>query len=613
MRLALMGMVGLACACNSILGIGDVKPGAGSADAALTPDAGVDAAPPSDVNGTSISTYYLSPTTTGTKPEDLSAAPIAAYVPDGQGGFQVINGSGTADGHFTIPNVPAGGYYLAFGGPAFYYTTSHTLDMGVVTPGRPDAVPVTHSTPVTFHLSNLTAFDQNNDSVDFISFADAECAPYEGAAPGATSMDPYGFDWMNEVFAQNGGPPVLLDAAKGDDLYVLHERFQTTENGNWRQIIDAFQTNQVTLVDGQAKDVTGSFTSLPQDKTIGFGWDRAQWLMGLDLPPDSPFSAFVRIRATYTGETQSCNGEAPLRAGLFYSPGESGFVSVTFQYADPFPASWLRWQIDGEVYGWTYTTRGTNLPKHYNSQWTFQRILPTGTFITVMPFVAPVHAIKVGGVDSTHAAAVPFDGTHAVSVTWAPVLGVKHYFVVVQQLTDAGNEAALSEVAQFDTTETQVSMPAELFTVGSEYVISVADELNTGVDYAGGQLRRQGFPIHMREAVTARLLFSSSCGNGTVDAAFEECDSSGVNTSTCNADCTKPKCGDAVPNTMAGEQCDTAGDSVICDADCTNVMCGDGHLNQVAGEVCDQGAMNGAAGGCCTTGCLYSAGHTSCP
>jgi cysteine-rich repeat protein len=63
----------------------------------------------------------------------------------------------------------------------------------------------------------------------------------------------------------------------------------------------------------------------------------------------------------------------------------------------------------------------------------------------------------------------------------------------------------------------------------------------------------------------------------------EECDTGGGNAIDCDLDCTKPACGDGIPNSAAGEECDDANTS---DADacvnvagvCRNARCGDGHL-----------------------------------
>jgi cysteine-rich repeat protein len=80
------------------------------------------------------------------------------------------------------------------------------------------------------------------------------------------------------------------------------------------------------------------------------------------------------------------------------------------------------------------------------------------------------------------------------------------------------------------------------------------------------------------------------CGNGLVESG-EQCDNGqpGVNTATCDRDCTVAACGDALVNFPAGEQCDTGGASTSCDTDCTAVVCGDGLVNPNAGEQCDDG------------------------
>ncbi len=137
------------------------------------------------------------------------------------------------------------------------------------------------------------------------------------------------------------------------------------------------------------------------------------------------------------------------------------------------------------------------------------------------------------------------------------------------------------------------------------------------------------------------------CGDGHPWAGIEACDDGGVNTNNCNANCTKPTCGDGlvnaafVPtgapgpeqcdngtvnnvnqnqdsaactskcqvnvcgdnNVLAGvEQCDPGKDALghvqdtsACDHDCTLPVCGDGIVNDKAGEACDDGVKNGTA------------------
>ncbi|RMH45258.1 MAG: tandem-95 repeat protein [Deltaproteobacteria bacterium] len=88
-----------------------------------------------------------------------------------------------------------------------------------------------------------------------------------------------------------------------------------------------------------------------------------------------------------------------------------------------------------------------------------------------------------------------------------------------------------------------------------------------------------------------------SCAHGGLDDPIdvpyelgdleEECDGGGVDTATCDADCTFAVCGDGYtnPNATVPEQCDDGGvDTALCDADCTFVECGDGYCNAEAGE-----------------------------
>lgn len=78
------------------------------------------------------------------------------------------------------------------------------------------------------------------------------------------------------------------------------------------------------------------------------------------------------------------------------------------------------------------------------------------------------------------------------------------------------------------------------------------------------------------------------CGDG-LTTGCETCDSSGMNSPTCDADCTAVVCGDGLVNAAAGETCEPQQlpESATCDRDCTARVCGDGHVNPVGGEVCE--------------------------
>src|SRR6185436_6132308 len=115
--------------------------------------------------------------------------------------------------------------------------------------------------------------------------------------------------------------------------------------------------------------------------------------------------------------------------------------------------------------------------------------------------------------------AVPFDGARPVAIEWAAVPGVDHYVVTALSLDELAGAGVLAPIATFDTADARAAMPASLFARGGSFVLTVTAVQDHGVDFAGGALRRIGFPRATREAVTARLWFASSCGDGAVDAS----------------------------------------------------------------------------------------------
>jgi cysteine-rich repeat protein len=587
-------------------GLGD----AAVADASV-PDAAV---PLVEVHGVATALHVSSPTTTSSALQDLSTYDLQAFVPDAApAGFRVIEAASKTT-KFAIPGVPGGSYYLrviAPGDPVphFYQTTSRTIELGTTAFGRVDGPFETQPTTLTLHLTGADPV-QFGDAIFIDSFATAgESFPV--VTDHQTALDPLDVPWRDM-----GGVP-LLDAAKGDELIVSHQReVDGPGPGSFQKtIVDAFSTTTVTLVDGATTDVTGTFAvpDVTGDQT--FQLAPALYRQGHDVPIHQPLEIIARLRAGLTGApdhdraARNADELGPSLVSLLQVAGQSQQpITDVVSFRDPFPASWQRFVSATPHARWSFAAREPARPVSYVAS-TIER-LPVSATVKIAPQFAAPHAIKVAGVDASQARAVPFDGAHAVAIGWAPVTGVSHYTVVAMQLTTAGGSAVLAPVATFDTTTSTATMPPSLFTLGGSYVFAVATVVDPSTDYASGVLRRLGFPLSIHETVTARLLFASSCGNGTVDAAFEQCDSGGVATAACNPDCTRPSCGDGFANVAAGELCDDAGDSLVCNANCTPAACGDGHVHvlagQIGGEKCDDGNLADHDG--CSSDCLVEAG-----
>ncbi|HSS02443.1 MAG TPA: myxococcus cysteine-rich repeat containing protein [Kofleriaceae bacterium] len=563
------------------------------------PDGGVPPDAPgggSDVHGVAIDLHAVAPATVVPVPQDLSTFVVQAYVPDGSpGGFRVLDAEHTG-GSFTIRGVPAGSYDLLVVAPGdpvphFYQTASRALDLGVFALGRVNGPLATLPTRLTFHLTS--GFPDEAQDLAFVdSFSNG------GEILTSPPFDPLVIDWRDTLAP-------LLNAASADDLFVTHQRrLNRTDAGqSQRLIVEAFSTRSLTLVNGQDTSVTGSLTP-PPSGFVQVEYVPSSFIEGHDVPVHQPISMLWRMRAGLIGAVSQ--GAQILDIGQRVNASQQLlFAFGTFN--DPYPLEWPRFVFESPQTFWNYAARGTTQTAIYFGN-TFARVpLPPFTTFAIhqAPFPAP-RGIRLQGVDASTARAVEFDGIHAVAIEWLPVVGVSHYAVTASQITSDGSFATLTPIATFDTTAPIAVMPPSLFAVGGSYVFSVASVVDPTTDYAGGTLRRQGFPIAVHDAVTARVLFAGSCGNGVVDAPFEQCDSGGIATATCNPDCTRPVCGDGFTNPLAHEQCDDAGDSAFCNADCTRAACGDGRVHIRGGEECDDGSANSFDG--CSADCFIEAG-----
>jgi len=109
---------------------------------------------PRTLTGTRINTYVTTSGTTNV-PIDLSSLVIAAWVPDGNGGYTHYAGTGKADGTFSIPGLPPGNCLVQCG-TNYVWTSANALDLGMSTAGRANQAFPTLSTYTNFNATGMT-------------------------------------------------------------------------------------------------------------------------------------------------------------------------------------------------------------------------------------------------------------------------------------------------------------------------------------------------------------------------------------------------------------------------------------------------------------------------
>lgn len=580
----------LACGGNS----SSPTPDAGSPDAA--PDA-PSGPPPNTVLGR-LFQICPQPTGTVTLGADLSQSTVQALIPDPTAatGFRTQPGTARADGTFEIDGVPDHTTYLLQIDNAFYVTDQHAIEISSLALGRctpAPALPV-GATPVTLDLTAMAAFDNrttDGDLLEVTSTAAGSLVMVPNAQTGATAVHTT-VDWTKSPI------PTLPDAALGDDFIVQHLRRGTTFATAPRiqrsstLLVDAFETNRVTVRAGAATTVSGAFSAGPAVAPLSVRLDRPQLagpyqdhneLLEISLQLSAGPYAIGPFGANVLGSVELFGAHLADAAG-----------TETLAYHDPYPASWNRAVvIDSEFSRWYL---GADEPAGTTSF----RGAPTG-IVQVVPFAAgftpppvmpPPSALRVNGTDVTESGAIAFDGKAPVTLTWQASAAATSYRIQIAHLTGDGNFDLITLVR---TAATSVTLPAALFTDNEFYVFGLAAIENSD-GFTTGHLEPPIAPSQTAQIASGRWRFSSTCGNGHIELG-EACDGGGE-TAGCNADCTRAGCGDGVVNHAAGETCDTLHDTASCNAaTCTAPTCGDGHIDfQI--EDCDDGNTVDDGNGC---------------
>jgi len=202
---------------------------------------------PRTLSGTAIDTYY---TTSGTTlvARDLSTTTIAAWVPDGSGGYTSYPGTGKADGTFTIPMLPTGACYVQFG-TNYYWTSASTLDLGTDVGGRVDATAPSTETHTIFNVTGMTPWQDGDDlqwfSANSAAYDELELDFAVQPTVGSTVLSNEDAYWVAN----------LSDTTKGDVPYVTHLPFHTVGAESYCAVSESFTVPSLVQTDGSTTTV----------------------------------------------------------------------------------------------------------------------------------------------------------------------------------------------------------------------------------------------------------------------------------------------------------------------------------------------------------------------
>lgn len=438
-----------------------------------------DAASRQGVTGTAMEAFV---TDSGTQelPVDLSHASIAALVVDGSGRFTRYAGAGTAEGTFSIPDLPAGAtsYYLEEGN-VYDVTSARRIDLGFATRGRADRTYISAPTPMTFDVSNMSRWS-SSDELDLYSphagaaFSYPEAHIKTPIAAGATSLS-FTVDYAKAEL------PAAVDSAKGDTAFIAHNTGVSHSDGSRSSsLTELAHLDSFSIVNGQPVTVSGAFQTVPHNRTASFDYRVSKFQKIIDASVTNPlFSANSLSLFSVPGDASlGLFTSAPSLAS--YTAGSTATdAKVSFKYGNPYPKSWTP-----TVDAFSLWTRALTLAGGE----TYQALgfvddeatLADASGKPIAPGIRPPASVTIAGQDA--GGNVSGVGT-TPKLQWPAVNGASYYRVLVNELIPSSGSVSRSYVALIDTTRTEVIVPPNLLHGGQQYYlqISAVSEPNTDI------------------------------------------------------------------------------------------------------------------------------------
>lgn len=457
-----------------------------------------------------------------------------ALIPQTDGSFQTVQGTGSSDGTFSIPNIPGGYYWLKVGITAFW-TSSSTFDLGLDTNTAAPASVAANTTTTGMHF-NLSGLDplQAGDEVAFLwdLWPPFSLPTTAGNPAGGTTLSITGLVTSNIDFSQSA--PAFLLQYEPESVGTLSALRLGTEatlpdlsfvNGVSNTVNQALvQTPQSSFdlnVKGSAWAalVSNAGPSLPNVESTEFEvtsqafmtGGNVQAIVGMDIPllvealPSSSTLLGILPRASST----VCPALSLLTIqGFASTPVEPPILTDEdfgiVQYGDPFPTAWPR------VFTFCQTaTVPISLPG-FATPASFELVNEQSSFVPtspITPLISQVLNPTINGATIFSPASVAPAG---VTLQWTapsgqPPTGYKITAFIPYTLPNSGGQTYLPGLT-FYTTKTSVLLPP--LQAGKTYVFSITAILDGAANFET-RPNRSALPTASVSVVSAPITTTS--------------------------------------------------------------------------------------------------------
>jgi hypothetical protein len=455
---------------------------------------------------------------------------VSAIAPQPDGSLTVLKGASAGAGIITIAGVPAGNYWLAFGGAsvltntsAAYFTSSSTFDLGRDLAGYPLATTGSDSqTNFTLDLSGLDSVSEATE-IQF-NMENQIGATIVGDSPNTSSVSPTiayesNFDWSLYTTG-----------------FLLQYEPTMVGSLNLAELGAEATLSNLALVDGGTNTITQTLQNT-SPASYNLSVQGSQWASSLTgaspVTPTSYYSGFAVVAEPFvTGVNApgSVNGSNLILAANFYQPSGFPFLvsfstcdATGFQlsvssdqqpgiltdetlgaltYNDPFPSTWTRAESLCQEAVVPIPVPGEAATVNF-ALVTGEALAPSSNALA--PLVSPVQNPTIGG-GSLYTAATLTTTTPALSWT-APATGAPYgYAVSTYVLSSAEGTPFYLTTGTFYTSGASVTLPP--LSSGNTYVFAIT-ALVDGTANVQTSPNRSSLPTAFASVVSAPITISS--------------------------------------------------------------------------------------------------------
>jgi len=428
---------------------------------------------------------------------------VSAHFPHGTT-WDVHPGISDAHGHFSIDDVPEGAYWLELydvpsGNRQLLWTDASSLSFEEHTTGRPDAVPASSNTALTF--GPMPGLDpvQADDGLQLTSGNLGLIVNLFGAlAPAATSLD-YTRAWTGEP---------LISGAAHDDVTLVQLRNATDASGiPYLSPIRSVTFDAIEQVDQATTHVIGTFTA-PPDLAYDLHWDRPAFVAAsVDGNPAriGPAAGQNFLFRAMPGGAQY--GGSPFAAvvlgldGTLF--GDASELEHEFAIQNPYPASWL---FNDFQMAFPITVPVPGVPDQSIELPAVMQLTTTELPTHDHPSEPLVSAPRAPTIDGRDLFADQEGVDLTPTVAWtAPAVGTPDAYVLTVEHWEL--QFAFADVGEIATlivpgNVTSVRLPDHVLEAGEHYLIRIASLAQPGVDVRTRSLYTLGLPYGYADLVS---------------------------------------------------------------------------------------------------------------